>query len=215
MRNSITREKRKKKGKRNWTAHLCQVSTTWRTRTTYAIRVLARPAHDNRKRLERNRWFPLCLVIRGVREKNERPPLWIAGWTDDAISRQDKRRRFRLSRWLAPIAQPFRLLLTTIIIVIMWSDPNRVIFLLVARGGEGKKEGKRKKTRELWIIYIYIKHYRLLFVQNITRHVHILRRESTLSAKLCHCVNTFPSVIAHLPYRFTFLFPFAFKSSIS
>lgn len=73
---------------------------------------------------------------------------------------------------------------------------------------EGKKEGKTN---------IYIKHYRLLFVQNITRYIHIYieRRESTLPAKLCHCANTFPSVIAHLPYRFTFLFPSAFKSSIS
>lgn len=93
----------------------------------------------------------------------------------------------------------------------MWSDLRIVLFFYWPREKGGEKGGKNKyihKTLSSPIRTKYNATYTYI-------HIYIERRESTLPAKLCHCANTFPSVIAHLPYRFTFLFPSAFKSSIS
>lgn len=86
-----------------------------------------------------------------------------------------------------------------------------VLFFYWPREKGGEEGGKNKyihKTLSASIRTKYNATYTYI-------HIYIERRESTLPAKLCHCANTFPSVIAHLPYRFTFLFPSAFKSSIS
>lgn len=114
------------------------------------------------KRLERNRWFPLCQWYAASEEKNERTNerTLNLGWTDDAISKMNGGEEGFAYR-ANGCATVSIILLTGIIRMarnVAWSQ-SCYSFLLARRGGrEGGRRKKKKSTH----------HYRLLFVQNTT-----------------------------------------------